>query len=1028
MPAPDDITQLVDKFERSRARYAQPDYNEAQLRQEFVNPFFAALGWDVGDSHQVLHEAGLKSGGSTKHPDYSFLVGRRRAFYVETKKPAIDISQQIEPAGQLRSYGWSGNTAVGILTNFAEFAVYDCRIPPEQGDSAAEARVWHLTSAQYPDSWGRLCETLSPRAVRQGRHKDLLADVGKGALPVDAAFLRDMESWRATLAEQLYKQARFIDRELSQRELNQLVQRTIDRIVFLRIAEDRSLEPYGTLERAAREKQIYEKIKDLYRAADKKYNSGLFHFDSADDSRGAPDKLAMDIYIPDNVLQKIIFALYPPQSRYEFSVIAADILGQVYERFLGKVIEVRSDGQETRAAIEEKPEVRKAGGVYYTPSYIVDYIVDNTLGKLLDGATPEQAARLRVLDPACGSGSFLTGAYQYLLDWHIDYYRRHPAQFRNRRRETAAGILLTTSEKRRILLNNIYGVDLDQSAVEVSKLSLLLKMLENETDATGLRDLVEPILPDLGDNIKWGNSLVGSDFFAGNAWADADEEELLRVKTFDWASEAGFGEIMAAGGFDAVIGNPPYVRQEILGAAFKGYAKGKFATYAGTADLYTYFIERGVTLLRAGGAFGIIVANKWLRARYGRPLRAWLKQQAIREIVDFGDLPVFEQATTYPCILTIGSPHPRPPSPKMREGEQDSGEPASSDEKPLPLDGGGVWGGGENHFAAAQIDSLEFSSLRETVASRRYAVDKSLLDDGGWSLARREVQELLRKLSDTGVSLKQYVNGKIHYGIKTGFNEAFYIDGKTKDRLIAEHTSSAEIIKPLLRGRDIKRFTPPPKNSKLFLIFSQKGIDIDKYPAIKAHLQQYRTKLEPKPKGWKGAWSGRASGSYQWYELQSATAYQKEFEKPKIMLPDISLRGNFILDESGEYYCVNTAYIIASDDKYLLGILNSKLITFVYSHIASTYRGGYLRFIYQYLAKLPIRTIDFGNPDDVMMHGEMVALVETMLDLHKQLPALAGEARRVVELRIEATDKAIDELVYRLYGLGGEEVGIVEGE
>ncbi|MDE2650974.1 MAG: Eco57I restriction-modification methylase domain-containing protein, partial [Chloroflexota bacterium] len=719
MTAPESLYQLVDKFERDRQRYSQPDYNEAQLRQEFVNPFFAALGWDVGDSQQVLHEAGIKSGGSTKHPDYSFLAGRRRAFYVETKKPAINISQQIEPAGQLRSYGWSGNTALGILTNFAEFAVYDCRIPPNQGDDAAEARVWHLTSAQYPSAWTRLHETLSPRAVQQGRHKDLLADVGKGVLPVDAAFLRDMESWRALLAEQLYKQARFIDRQLNQRELNQLVQRTIDRIVFLRIAEDRNLEPYGTLERAARQKQVYEKIKNLYRAADRKYNSGLFHFDPANDSRGAPDNLSMELYIPDNVLQKIIFALYPPQSRYEFSVIAADILGQVYERFLGKVIEVRSSARETRVVVEEKPEVRKAGGVYYTPAYIVDYIVENTLGNLLAGKTPEQAAKLRALDPACGSGSFLTGTYQYLLDWHIDYYRRHPAQYRNRRRETADGMILTTSEKRRILLNNIYGVDLDQSAVEVSKLSLLLKMLENENDSAGLRELDGPILPDLSGNIKWGNSLVGSDFFADKAWAGADEEELLRVKAFDWESAAGFGSIMAAGGFDAVIGNPPYVRQEILGAAFKGYAKGKYATYAGTADLYTYFIEQGVGLLRAGGVFSIIVANKWLRARYGKPLRTWLKKQAIREIIDFGDLPVFEQATTYPCILTIAAapqpfstPSPGPLPQQAREGEK-----------------------GSDTFAAAQVDTLEFSNLRDYVSSRRYAVDRSLLDDGGWSLA-----------------------------------------------------------------------------------------------------------------------------------------------------------------------------------------------------------------------------------------------------------------------------------------------------
>ena len=326
MTAPDNLYQLVEKFERDQSRFQQPDYNEAQLRQEFVNPFFAALGWDVGDSKQVLHEAGLRSGGSVKHPDYSFLAGSRRAFYVETKKPSINIGSSIEPAGQLRSYGWSGDTALGILTNFAEFAVYDCRIEPKQGDSPAEARILYLTHSQYLAEWERLREALSPEAVRLGRHRDILETAAKGVLRVDEAFLRDMEIWRVDLAEHLHKQARFIDRRLNQRELNHLVQRTIDRIVFLRIAEDRNLESYGRLERAASvRRNVYNEIKQLYRSADKKYNSGLFHFDPADKTRPDADTLSMEIYIVDNVLRKIIRDLYPPVSLYQFSVISAEM-------------------------------------------------------------------------------------------------------------------------------------------------------------------------------------------------------------------------------------------------------------------------------------------------------------------------------------------------------------------------------------------------------------------------------------------------------------------------------------------------------------------------------------------------------------------------------------------------------------------------------------------------------------------------------------------------------------------------------
>ncbi len=986
MTAPDSIARLVQKFDRDQRRFQQPDYNEAQLREQFVNPFFRALGWDLGE--QVLHEAGLRSGGTIKHPDYTFLAGARRAFYVETKKPAIDIGKSIEPAEQLRAYGWSGDTALGILTNFAEFAVYDCRIEPRQGDSPEEARIMYLTHSQYLEEWERLRAALSPEAVRQGAHRDLLETTAKGVLRVDEAFLRDMETWRADLAPDIYKQARFINRQLSQREINHLVQRTIDRIVFLRIAEDRNLESYGRLERAASvRRNSYNQIKTLYLDADRKYNSGLFHFDPSDKSRPDADTLSLDIRIGDGILRKIIGDLYPPKSRYQFSVISADILGQVYERFLGKVIEVRSDGIETAVSVEEKPEVRKAGGVYYTPSYIVDYIVENTVGALLAGKTPDEAMKLRVLDPACGSGSFLTGAYQFLLDWHLKAYRENPARYRNRTRHTADGLILRIEEKRRILLDNIYGVDLDQNAVEVSKLSLLLKMLENEHDTA---EIEEPLLPDLSGNIKWGNSLIGSDFYSPEQLAAKDDEELYRVKPFDWAGASGFGEVVAAGGFDAVIGNPPYVRQETLGADFKAYAKGAFETYAGTADLYTYFIERGVKLLNEDGLFGIIVANKWLRARYGKPLRQWLKKQAIREIVDFGDLPVFEQATTYPCILTIGNN--------------------------LDL----------NHFAAAQIDSFDFSNLREHVKPLRYSVDKSLLDDGGWSLARQEVQVLLLKLKDAGVPLLDYVNKGIHFGIKTGLNEAFVIDEATRNRLIAEDANSAEIIKPFLAGRDIKRYAEPVVERYVILIPSgwtkeNMGISNDPwafiqatYPAIANYLEPFHEKAEKR-------WD---KGDY-WWELRPC-AYYDEFAKPKIIVPTIVKSASYFLDTAG-YFSNDKTTIIVSDDMYLYGLLNSKVLDFVMHRIASTKQGGYFEYKPMYIYQLPIRVIDFDDPADLAMHDELVKLVDTMLSLHLQLQGSVLIRREVLEMQIEATDKEIDALVYRLYGLTDGEIKIVAG-
>ncbi|MCF8128093.1 MAG: N-6 DNA methylase [Deltaproteobacteria bacterium] len=282
-----------------------------------------------------------------------------------------------------------------------------------------------------------------------------------------------------------------------------------------------------------------------------------------------------------------------------------------------------------QAKIEEKPEVRKAGGVFYTPVYIVDYIVKSTVGKLLEGKKPGSrggVSQLRILDPACGSGSFLIGAYQYLLDWHRDEYVKEPEKWARGKNpsiyQSQKGEWhLTTDERKRILLNNIYGVDVDDQAVQITRLSLLLKVLEGEDEQSigkQLKMFQERVLPDLSKNIKCGNSLIGPDYYSGGQLSMFDDEAVYRINAFDWETE--FDDIISRGGFDAVIGNPPYVRQEGL-SAFKPYFQKNYSVYNGVADLYVYFIEKGFSLLKEKGLFSYIVANKWLRANYGKSLR-----------------------------------------------------------------------------------------------------------------------------------------------------------------------------------------------------------------------------------------------------------------------------------------------------------------------------------------------------------------------------------------------------------------------
>ncbi len=498
----------------------------------------------------------------------------------------------------------------------------------------------------------------------------------RGTATVDDAFLEEIEHWRDLLARNLALR----NPALTQRDLNFAVQRILDRIIFLRIAEDRGIEPYGQLmaltaagsdwkleESAAaarRTATLYPRLCEIFERADLRYNSGLFHFSTEKGREESPDKLTLGLHVDDAALKEILGNLYYPKSPYAFSVIPADLLGHVYEQFLGKVIHLTPDH---RAKVEEKPEVRKAGGVYYTPTYIVNYIVKQTVGPLVEGKSPKQVEKLKVLDPACGSGSFLLGAYDFLLDWHLKYYLAHdPAAWAKKKQpplyETAPNAhgvgrgsgnwQLTTAERKRILVNNLFGVDIDAQAVEVTKLSLLLKVLEGEArELRGKQLDFHRVLPDLGHNIKCGNSLIGSDFYAQPDLPTLDDEARIKINAFDWAVE--FKPIMDGGGFDAVIGNPPYVRPHNLESADKEYFWQHYSTFTHKADLYCCFIEKAGQLLRADGLFSFIVSHGWLRLNSFQELRRFfLKSCQVEELVEL-PFRVFKDAQVDTGIFVV---------------------------------------------------------------------------------------------------------------------------------------------------------------------------------------------------------------------------------------------------------------------------------------------------------------------------------------------------------------------------------------
>ncbi len=659
MAAPKDIQELVQRFERNSEAYLSGRYNETQLRREFLDPFFHALGWDIDNVagyaeayKDVILEDAIRIGGYLKAPDYCFRIGGTRKFFVEAKKPSVSIADEMPAAFQLRRYAWSAKLPLSILSDFEEFAVYDCRIKPDKSDSASVARVFYCTYREYAEKWEWIASIFSRDAVLKGSF-DKYADANKGkrgTSEVDNDILATIEGWRSDLAHNIALR----NPELSQPELNFAIQRIIDRILFLRICEDRGIENYGRLLALTNGPGIYPRLGELFHDADARYNSGLFHFKTEKDRNEPPDELTLRLDVDDKLLGGMLKQLYYPESPYEFTVLPADILGQVYEQFLGKVIRL-TPGH--RAVVEDKPEVKKAGGVYYTPTYIVDYIVKQTVGKLIEGKAPRQVSKLRILDPACGSGSFLINAYQHLLDWHRDWYVAHkPDNFAKGKNaelvQTTRGWMLTIAERKRILLNNIYGVDIDPQAVEVTKLSLLLKVLEGENEQTlqpFLRFFHERALPDLENNIKCGNSLIGPDFYQQKELLPMTEEERYKVNVFDWNSE--FPEIMKSGGFDIVIGNPPYglVMNEYL----KTYFTENYETPEGRFDNYELFLERGISLCHRRGMLGYIIPSPFLSNLYSRKLRNWILENCgIREIVNF-KMNVFTDPTIHTCIFIL---------------------------------------------------------------------------------------------------------------------------------------------------------------------------------------------------------------------------------------------------------------------------------------------------------------------------------------------------------------------------------------
>ena len=764
----DEIARLCQYFTTNRKPFLASGVKEAHIRQSLIDPFFEILGWDMRNAamvtpqfREVVTEDSLDIEGQQKAPDYTFRLGTLPKYYVEAKKCGINISADPAPAYQLRRYGFSAKLPLSILTDFEELGVYDCASRPRPGDKASHGRIQYFEFAEYPDRWREIWDIFSREAIWSGAFDQYAASKRKrGTSEVDSEFLKDIEGWRDSLARNIALRNLYLDHN----DLNNAVQRTIDRIIFLRMAEDRKLETYGQLLKICDQPEIYSRFMKLCLKADEKYNSGIFHFQKEAGVSEEQDRLTPALAIDDKVLKPILQSLYFEHGcPYHFGVLPVEILGTVYERFLGKVIRLTAGHQ---AKVEEKPEVRKAGGVYYTPAYIVNYIVLNTVGKQIEGKPPSDLAGsktkppFRVLDMACGSGSFLLGAYQYLLDHCLKWYQANPSKknstavYENAKGETC----LSIAERKRILITHIFGVDIDRQAVETTKLSLLLKALEGENDTTLSKQMAlfhERALPNLSNNIKCGNSLIASDF-------SMHPEDLIRVNAFDWPAQ--FPEAMKAGGFDAIIGNPPYITYSLGRGRLKSadadidYIAQKYASSSEyKINSFAIFYERALSLCRDKGICAYIVPGTILINQALHKIRHHLLTDASLWRIVSLYYRVFADAEMGDCAILFVDKN-------------------KSDKYLIEL----IRYNAENWVANWSKDEVTSDAILAMPDARMYMnkADYKIL-----SLANKTLLQPLDKVV------------KFYNGIKTGDNKKYLSDKKSSPKHI-----------PVLRGRDFERY------------------------------------------------------------------------------------------------------------------------------------------------------------------------------------------------------------------------------
>lgn len=995
------IAELVQTYNENYDQFQRVTYNETQVRVDFVNRFFKLLGWDVDNERglpqhlrEVTHEATVvvEENGvhRSKKPDYSFKVGSEVLYFLETKKPAVNLTVDAAPAFQLRRYGWSGNLKISVLTNFTDLYIYDCSVRPREGDDIGVAMIAHYHFDEYVERFEEIYNMLSKEAVLTGQFESQFGNI-QGALrrePFDQYFLDQIRTWRTMLGEDILGNNPEVDVET----LNIFVQRVLNRTIFLLICEDRCFENYESLKAIT----TYQDLRAMFAAADQKYDSGLFELLEED-----------RLTVSDPVIIDIFQSLYYPNNSYEFGVIDPYIIGQIYELFLDESLVIREDGH---IETQEKPEVIDSQGAVNTPKNITDIIIEETLRPLYEGKIPEEVVQYRIADICCGSGNFLLSAFEYIVNYHIEYYLNHDKENAERRGDIyqiagETNYILSYEKKRSILKDNIFGVDIDPLAVEVSKFSLLLKALENssleEAEAFHQRTH-QRILPNLDENIKNGNSLVNMAYAHFDRSVYQNVSLMNKLKMFDWNAEFGNRK------FDAIIGNPPYIRvQNMVHYSREEYDfyKSNHSPYVtaqtDTLDKYYLFIEKGLTLLKENGMLGYIVPHKFMNIKSGAKLRALLTENCnVKKILHFGTHQVFENRSTYTCILVLSK----------QENEE---------------------------FQIGFVQNWNQFLFDHNTECLTYPA--AYISGNPWSFLPQNIVAHLEEISHFCVPLSNLVD--IFVGVQTSADKIYIIHADHEDeKFIYSHDKQGhefQIEKGILRKSiyDTQLASYEKIKANSYIIFPYKSVNgrpvlyslaemATDFPHALAYLNEFKDKLDQRNM------TGR--NAENWFAFGRSQSIKRFLSGEHLVWPVLSTSSNYVYDDemvvftgggNGPFYGIEKKTTSQESIFYIQAILNHWLMELLVKSRASTFRGDYYSHGKQFISTLPIYKIDFENPTEVAKHQQIVEMVQNIMQLKEQLASAPNAARRtVLEHSIKAINTDLNNVIDELYQVESQEI------